>query len=193
MSQNKNQMLINAIDNAAVSMNMMLGSEVKVSNINFSFKEENKIVQYSNKLDKGVHILKTDMMGSLVSTSYLVLSPTDVKKILEKCLPNEALKTNNPENIALQEGFLLELDNIVTAGTITVFANQLDEMIYGDVPQLLVLDKINTNTYIDAEINAKGFKNCINAEVKVEDLDIELDFIWLFNDSFFKLLTEDIK
>ncbi|MDH5365750.1 MAG: hypothetical protein OEW67_02115 [Cyclobacteriaceae bacterium] len=189
MSQSENQILINAIDNAAASMNMMLGSEVKVSNINFSFKEENDIVQYSKKIEKGAHVLKTDMMGNLVSTSYLVMSPTDVNKIFEKCLPGEALKTNNSGNLAIQGGFLLELDNIVAAGAITVFANQLDETIYGDVPKLLIMNKLNINEYIDAEIIEKGFNNCINAVVHVENIDIELDFIWLFDDNFFKLLV----
>lgn len=190
MNQQKNQIISDAFDKAALSMQMMMGSEVDVIAVDCSFEKVNEVVQYSSKREEGAHVLRTDVNGSFSSMCYLVLSQTDVKKILENCLPEEVMVKDNAKNRGLQGGFLLELDNIVSAGAITIFSDLLDIIIYGDVPVLSVMNKNNINNYIKNEISNKGFNNCIRGTYQVKKLNIELEFIWMFDDVFFGLITE---
>ncbi|MBY0426214.1 MAG: hypothetical protein K2Q22_11300, partial [Cytophagales bacterium] len=49
-------------------------------------------------------------------------------------------------NQALNEAFLLEIDNIISASVITELSNALNLRIYGDVPKLF---KVNSKELID--------------------------------------------
>lgn len=189
MNHLKNQIIFEAFDNAALSIKMILGCEAKVSKIDFTFQQENGIVNYSDIENDAVHVLKTNIAGNFSGSSYLLLGPSDVDKIFKKCLPQKVLEKDSGKNSELKGGLLLEMDNMVSAGAVTVFSNQLDTMLYGDVPQLRVLSTIDANSYIASEISNNGISNCIKAVLQIDELDIELDFIWLFEDKFFEILT----
>lgn len=191
MSYMKTQIINEAMEKAAQSINMIVGCEAKVVKIDFSFPNIDGSIQYTNKTDQATHVLKTTIAGNLSGASYLILSPEDVNKIHLKCLPEEVVKTDNVKNKALKGALLLEIDNIVSASTVTIFANHMDQMIYGDVPKLMVLNSNQVNSFLTSEIENSGCPNCLNVMLQVDDLDIALDFFWVFEDSFFEQLLEN--
>jgi len=186
----KTQIINEAMEKAAQSINMIVGCEAKVMKIDFSFPNIDGAIQYSNKTEHFTHIIKTAVAGNLSGASYLILSPEDVNKIHLKCLPEEVVKTDNVKNKALKGALLLEMDNIISASTVTVFANHMDQMIYGDVPKLKVLKSDEVNSFLTSEIESTGCQNCLNVTLQIDDLDITLDFFWAFEGSFFKQLLE---
>ena len=186
----KNQTIDEAMQKAAQSFNMIIGCEAIVNKLDFTFPSKEGLVQYSSKIDVDIHVLKTEVAGNLSGTSYLILSPEDVNKIHKKSLPAEMLDKDNAKAMALKGGVLLEIDNIISAGAVTVFANHMDQMLYGDVPKLKVLSKEDINKYLASEIENLGHKNCLNAVLHVNDLDLTVDFFWVFEDAFFEQLLQ---
>ena len=80
----KTQILNEAMEKAAQSIHMLVGSETKVTKIDFSFPDIDGFIQYSNKTAHFTHVMKTSVAGNLSGASYLILSPEDVEKILSK-------------------------------------------------------------------------------------------------------------
>ena len=190
MNKVKNQIFYEALDNAALSMQMIIGSKINISRVDFSFHKEDGKSIYTEKKGLNVHVLRTDVIGNYSGTCFLLLDTSDVDAIHNKCLPKKIIEKDDIRSRGLKGGILREIDNMVSAAMVTVFANHLDSMIYGDVPQLTVLRSNNANSHIDAEVKENNFKNGFRALLQVEGLDITLDFIWFFEERFFNKLLK---
>jgi len=190
MSQIKTQVISDAMEKAALAVNMIVGCEAKVLKMDFTFPNIDGEIQYSTKTDPATHVIQTAVAGNLSGSSYLILSPEDVDKIHAKCLPENVVKSESAKDKMLKGALLLEMDNIVSASAVTVFANHMDEMLYGDVPKLKVLSRTGVNEFLASEIEEMNYSNYVNVALHIDQLDITLDFFWAFENSFFKQLLQ---
>lgn len=181
----KNQLFYEALDNAALSMKMIIGSDINISRVDFSFQKEGEKTMCTEKKGANVHVLQTDVVGNYSATCFLLLDTVDVKTIHDKCLPKSILEKDDVKSRALKGGILLEIDNMISAAMVTIFANNLNTTIYGDVPKLTVLREIDANDHINKIVLKKDFKNGFRALLQVTELDITLDFVWFFEEPFF--------
>lgn len=73
------------------------------------------------------YVITTELLGGLTGKSYLVLSHRDIGSLAG---------ATGLKDTVVQEAFLKELDNILSAAVITVLSNELNVKVYGDVPIL---------------------------------------------------------
>ncbi|WP_109830769.1 hypothetical protein [Reichenbachiella versicolor] len=129
-------------------------------------------------------LLKTEVIGEFKGVCYLIFSESEVEKISAKCLP-ASMKSDNPEQYTMmQQGFVTEIDNIVSAAVITEFANYLDCGIYGNVPHLEVLEASGIRKYLESETQKYDSLVHFKARFAGDELDIAPYFTWMFQDEF---------
>ncbi len=173
---------------AKSSMEQILQSPITLKKVAFGIDKED--VSKFRSEAKNVSLIKTELMGELKGSCFLVFSESDVEKINKACLPAEILNDDSPESKMMILGFLTEIDNMVAAAVITEFANFLGVDIYGNVPTLHVLDQGNVNEFLANETTSFDSVIHFKAIFKGEELDISPDFIWIFNEKFMDKIKE---
>ena len=134
-------------------------------------------------------LLKTEVIGDFKGVCYLIFSESEVEKISSKCLPAQ-MKADNPEQYSMmQQGFVTEIDNIVSAAVITEFANYLECGIYGNVPHLDLMPAEEIVGYLENEATKYDSLVHFKARFAGDELEIAPYFTWMFQGEF----TEQIR
>ena len=173
---------------AKSSMEQILQSPITLKKVDFGIDRE-EVSKFRSEADN-VNLLKTELLGELKGSCFLVFSESDVEKINKACLPAELLNDNSDESKMMILGFLTEIDNMVAAAVITEFANFLGVDIYGNVPSLHVLSQNKVNEFLANETTSFDSVIHFKAIFKGEELDISPDFIWIFNEKFMDKIKE---
>lgn len=153
-SETASQIINNGLAKAAFSLGQIIQSEVHIDAIDFAIEKTDDITLFTSKTNTSTHLLETVIKGEFKGVCYLVLSMDDVAKIQKKCLQASILESNAPNDIMMKKAILTEIDNMLSAAVITEFANRLNVNIYGDVPNLKVIEQDSVNKVIgkDAQI-----------------------------------------
>jgi chemotaxis protein CheY-P-specific phosphatase CheC len=169
---------------ASDAMQNVLQSPITIKRIDYDVEESGNSLQFCTKIDSKVHLLRTELKGDLKGVCYLVLSESEVEKILKACLPPSILEDPSAQNMMMRDGFLTELDNMVAAAVITQFADHLDVMLFGNVPSLIVKKPEEVNHYIKEE--SKDYHTILHFKAIFDgaELDISPDFIWMVQEDF---------
>ncbi len=142
------------------------------------------------------YLLKTEIKGELKGEAYLLFDELEAEKIVDSNLP-DSIKNNPIGKIKMTEAFLLEIDNIITASVITQFSNIFHKKIFGDVPSLKILGGNEINQFLNADSNKNLNVIYFNARFITENAEINPEFIWLLDDTFFeevkKLISDEKK
>lgn len=133
------ELMKNAMTKAARSFSMMLKKEVVAERIEVSSGE----AYNGYAKDRKVVLLVTSLIGNLTGKSFFILSEGDVKNIMHSVNQASGMMGDH-----LMEEVLKELDNILSASVISELANELDAEIYGDVPELHLIDSKSVEGYI---------------------------------------------
>ncbi|HSZ25325.1 MAG TPA: hypothetical protein VK766_06400 [Cytophagaceae bacterium] len=184
------------LSKAADSLSFFLKEKVLIQLLELKINSENySSLSFKNNLQKS-YLLTTNIKGDIGGKAYLVLSESEVEKVIEVNL-SDSIKNNLVEKEKMTDAILLELDNIITASVITQFANILQIKLYGDVPLLDVLEQNLLNPFLQ-ENNKDDFKVIyFNSRFITENLDINPEFIWLMDNNFFngvkKIVSDEKK
>lgn len=178
------EMINRGLDRAAVSLKMILNSQIEVTNVDFDIAVLDNEPQYSSKKDDRIHILRTELAGELRGICHLIFTSEEVGKIHRKCLPESVINSDNEDAQVMRLELLKEIDNIMAASVITEFANSLDVGIYGNVPSLHVMEAGEVNKYIHAESETLSPLIQFSSVFHTDDIDIKSDFIWLLEEEF---------
>lgn len=172
------------IAKAADSFSFFINDKVMIRllelKINF---EHNFPLSRKYPTDKN-YLLTTVVKGELKGESYLLFNEEEVNKIVEANLP-KSIMDNLAEREKMTEAFLLEIDNIITASVITQFSNIFQRKIYGDVPGLNILAGNEINKFLSENHNKELNVIYFNARFITNEIEIDPEFIWLMDDSFF--------
>lgn len=189
-SETASQIINNGLAKAAFSLGQIIQSEVHIDAIDFAIEKTDDITLFTSKTNTSTHLLETVIKGEFKGVCYLVLSMDDVTKIQKKCLQASILESNAPNDIMMKKAILTEIDNMLSAAVITEFANRLNVNIYGDVPNLKVIEQDSVNKVIGKD--AQEYKCLLHfkAVLHAIELDISPDFIWLLDDDFVKKIKQ---
>lgn len=189
-SETASQIINNGLAKAAFSLGQIIQSEVHIDAIDFAIEKTDDITLFTSKTNTSTHLLETVIKGEFKGVCYLVLSMDDVAKIQKKCLQASILESNAPNDIMMKKAILTEIDNMLSAAVITEFANRLNVNIYGDVPNLKVIEQDSVNKVIGKD--AQEYKCLLHfkAVLHAIELDISPDFIWLLDDDFVKKIKQ---
>lgn len=174
---------------AKSSMEQILQSPITLKKVAFGIDKED-ISKFGTGEAHNVSLIKTELMGELKGSCFLVFRESDVDKINKACLPAEVLDNDSAESKMMMMGFLTEIDNMVAAAVITEFANFLGVDLFGNVPSLHVMAHDKVNEYLANETTTFDSVIHFKAIFHGEELDISPDFIWIFNEKFMDKIKE---
>lgn len=183
------------LSKSADSLSFFIKGKVMINIFDLKLNEDNYSPMSRKYNVKKSYLLTTHIKGDIKGKAYLVLNEMEVEKIIDANLP-ESIKNDPIERVKMTDAFLLEIDNIITASVVTQFANILSCKIYGDVPSLNVMESNAINEFLSNDHSNDLNRIYFNSRFKTENVDINPEFIWLLDDTFFdsiKNLVSDEK
>lgn len=170
---------------AAESLSFFMKEKIALDKMDYSFNRSPEPSDFTSKHGDNVHLLITEIIGELKGVCCLIFNEEEADKLRQTALPPEI--TSNPAIMSeMQDGILLEVDNIISASVITQFSNILKHKVYGGVPQIKKLSRDMVNQYIREKLEDDMFIISFNTHFISQGLDFSPQFIWLFNESFAK-------
>ncbi len=170
---------------ATKSFEMILNSPITIENIKYN--EEGVDISRA-KENEICHVLKTELLGDLTGASLLIFSESEIERIVKVCLASN-MPADEEGQAIMKNGFIAEIDNILSSSVITEVANELDVFLYGGVPKPDMIEAGELNNYIDKE--SKSFKNTFQFKAVFHGTELEIspDFIWMFNSQVMEKLS----
>ena len=159
--------------------------EEDVSLLELEFEEILNIQQLSSLIvsEQTYYILTSQIVGELSAESFLIINQENAQLFWEIMLKHHPEKTNE-----MKDALLLEIDNILTASGVIVLSELLNIKIYGDVPNLRLLDQADMQVFIEQELQTFDFSLTYKAKLQSEESQVKLDFIWGFKKDFLELI-----
>lgn len=158
--------------------------DLKINSKEFSHLSKNESAQKN-------YLLTTNIRGEIGGKAYLLLNELEAEKLVATNLP-ESVKKNPTDKAIMTDAILLEIDNIITASVVTQFSNILQCKIYGDVPQLTILNSNEVGSFLSDKNSDNLNIIYFNSRFITNHVDINPEFIWLLDDKFFNSVKQVI-
>jgi len=114
-------------------------------------------------------------MGELKGKSFFKLNLEEANLLFAKNFP---VTEGKEPNKAIFDGFLLEIDNIITASVVTEFANKLSVKAYGGVPRILYTEDASQSELKNLE-SAESYFIKFSCRYKMKNMEFSPVFLWL--------------
>ena len=177
---------------AAESLSFFMKEDLGINELNFRINEN---IEWPNKTGENIHLLTTEVMGELPGVCYLIFSEGEANKLRDIALSVEI--RNNPELVAeMNDAIMLEVDNIISASVITEFSNILKRKIYGNVPNLELVNENRLKVLLNEKMNEDMYSINFKAQFMSSNINFSPEFVWLFDHKFLdsiKSLASDLK
>ncbi len=134
--------------------------------------------------DEELYVLVTEIKGEIPAESFLVFTPSNAKEIAKFMLPADVASQDE-----MIEAVLLEIDNILTASVVTQFSNFFNRKIFGDVPNLMKLNKEEAEHLIEMHMEKYDIRVSFRTSFIADNSNIFPEFVWLFDNT----LIDEIK
>ncbi len=177
------ELISTALANAADAFSKMAGEKVLVNQFNLIIAPPESSPLLPDASQEPLHILTTDVKGTIEGTSYLVFDAADTRRIFKVFAPGKEVAADGSLD-ELQQALLLELDNILSAAVITQLSNFLDIYIYGDVPGLRTMNCADALSCFGRETGHFDVFFHIQARFKSYQTNLQPVFIWFFKSDF---------
>lgn len=187
-----NELVDEALAQSVASMRDMLNIRMKKEYVNFGLGPLKRIQELDTLGRFKVHVIKVNFNGELKGAFYFVINAYEVGTINRACLPESVTSVLSAANKEMKIDFILEIENIIAALSITQISDLLGVQILGEVPKAQVLRGEEVNDYFREEnLNNKTAFH-LRAVLAGSDLDISPYFIWMMDQDFVDKLKENI-
>jgi chemotaxis protein CheY-P-specific phosphatase CheC len=174
----------NGFSRAAHSFSSLVARPIRITNSSsVLIRHDNDFSCFSE--EKGdLVVLTTQIIGTISGKSFLIFSEDESKEIF---------RTLKNSNQSMQEAFLLEIDNIISASVIAELSNSLGIEVYGDVPQLLRIHSRDLQGFMNGEIKRDDPSSMIlsNTTFHFEKERVHPQFIWKLSSKVFDIIPEE--
>jgi chemotaxis protein CheY-P-specific phosphatase CheC len=174
----------NGFSRAAASFSKLINRHVKILNTHSIIIRHDDDFSYISEEQGELRILTTQIIGDISGKSFLVFNNDESQEIFK------ALNTS-VINDKLNEAFLLEIDNIISASVISELANALNIETYGDAPRLVKIPAQDLRDFMRLEITQENPSSLIfcNTTFQFDGRErIHPQFIWKLNSKIFDLI-----
>jgi chemotaxis protein CheY-P-specific phosphatase CheC len=184
------QIIGTALLKARSSMEMILQTPINIQKIDFGFRED--IFESQVEEAEYIYVIKTELMGELRGASHLLLPDYEVQRILSNVLPASVMEDESENGKIMRDGFLTELDNMVSAAVISSLSDLLDINFYGHVPDMQIIKREEVDEFIDSE--SQNYDTIIHFKAIFfsEKLDIAPHFMWMTEQNLIDKLKSKI-
>lgn len=174
-------------ERAATSFSKLINKSVKISNSNSIFVLHDEDFSYISEEAGELYVLVTQIIGEISGKSFLIFNHYESQEIFKVISPLV-------RDASLNESFLLEIDNIISASVIAELSNALNLEIYGDVPQIIKVDSQHLQALIGAEVNKANPSSLIfsNTTFQFENSErVHPQFIWKMSSKVFDFIPAE--
>ena len=180
------EVLSSGIDKTAGSLGVMIDQKVEIMEIELK-QEPSFLLDTSEQNNGNMILLRTQLVGDISGLNYLLISEKEAKTISSAIFSEElAGDVGDIEDIMIE--FLMEVENVMAAATISELADKLDMSMFGDVPRLQSMSLKEISNIMNAESDQFGTTVQLNCKLSVPGLQIYPVYVWLFDKSFLKTL-----
>jgi len=170
---------------AATSFSKLINRPVKIVNSQSILVRHDDDFSCISEEHGDLYVLITQVIGDISGKSFLIFSQEESNEIFK------ALNTS-VSNETLNEAFLLEIDNIISASVIAELSNTLKLEVYGDVPQLTKIHARDLQDFLSGETTKEEPASMIFSNTTFhfgEKEKIHPQFIWKISSRIFDLIT----
>lgn len=178
------QIMSAGFERAAASFSSLIGRKVKVTRSQAILVHNDDSFSHLGDKTGDLYILITQIIGDVSGKSFLIFNNEESQEIFKSINLTSA-------NKALNEAFLLEIDNIISASVISELSNSLNVEVYGDVPKLIVKNAKELATFIRSEVGDENVSSMIfcNTTFQFDGKEkINPQFIWNLNSKIFETI-----
>lgn len=181
-----------ALSKSLASMQGMLNVRLRKDYARFGLGTIRPIPEFESLGRFKVHIIKVTLKGELGGALYFVINAYEVGIINKACLPEDVTSSLNHANKEMKNGFILEIENIIAASSVTEIADFLGVELLGAVPEVKILKGNEVNEYLREE--SLNYHSSFNMESVLKGIDLNISpyVIWMLDKSFVQKLKENI-
>ena len=177
---------------AAQAFSSITGGNVTINTSEYGMDDMSGTSSFCSSKGDNVHILMTKVKGEIEGGCFLLFSEEEVENLLDTSLPaGTEVQPHNRKMMA--DAFLIEIDNIISASVITQFANLLDRMLYGDVPNLHKMPENEVEDFITGFMNEQDSLLLFKTKFTADHIDMNPEFVWLMKTEFVEGVKELMK
>ena len=174
-------------ERAAGSFSRMINRNVRITSSQSVLVRHDNDMSYISEEEGDLYVLTTQIIGDVSGKSFLIFNQDE---------SNEIFQTLNPKihYQELNEAFLMEIDNIISASVISDLSNALDIEVYGDVPNLHKIHSRDLQPYMELEVKSDDPSTMIfaNTTFVFETHErIHPQFIWKLNSKIYDLIPSE--
>jgi hypothetical protein len=169
-----NNLIQKGLNRSCASLAFFLKEEVELEILNLSPYRTEQVI--SPDLFSKEIVLYSEIIGQLTGISYFKIDKKEAELLFRKNFP---LAEDATPNKALFDGFLLELDNIITASVVTEFANSLRVSAFGGVPHILYSGE---QSQPETAVNPKdSYLVNFTCRYKMKNIEFSPIFTWMMS------------
>lgn len=173
------------LERAAESFSKLVGGNVRVTDTSCVVLPVQGDLSGVDEESGDLIVLTTQVIGRISGKSFLVFSEREMEEIF---------RTLGSKNRVLEEAFLLEIDNIISASVIADLSNALGIEVYGDVPQLVHIHAHALRGFIRTEVAREDSSHMFCSKSTFhfdQSKDVHPQFIWKINSKVFDVIPLD--
>jgi chemotaxis protein CheY-P-specific phosphatase CheC len=178
------QIMSAGFERAARSFSSLVNKKVKVTRCKATVLHATEARTPLSEESALLYVLVTQIIGTISGKSFLIFSQAESEEIFSAInLPRS--------NEALNEAFLMEIDNIISASVIAELANALSLEVYGDVPVLVRIPAPDLNAFVTKEIGNDKHASVIlcSTTFQFDQHDtIHPQFVWSLSNRIFETI-----
>lgn len=161
-------------ERAARSFSNLINRKVKVTRCSSVMMQPSKGSQAFAEETGQLYVLVTQIIGDVSGKSFLIFSQDESEEVFKAMNLRKS-------NEALNEAFLLEIDNIISASVIAELSESLCIEVYGDVPELFRVAASDLKRFVATETGDDNHANVIfcNTTFQFDEREsIHPQFVW---------------
>jgi len=180
-------MLNKGFENAAHSFSKMINRKVRICTSQSVVIHHQSDFSYVSEDHDEVYVLITQLMGDFSGKSYLIISHEEAEEIFKSMSAQQAFDEK------LRDALLLEIDNILSASVISSISNEMNSVVYGDVPKLRKMHSNDLHDFLNEGHDSHEAYSIVYsvATFKFDNRDkIHPQFIWKLSSKVFDLIPQ---
>lgn len=173
-------------EKAALSFSKLINRPVKITNTQSILIRHDDDFSCISEEQGDLYVLVTHIIGDIAGKSFLFFNREESEEIFK------ALKSSMVSE-SLNEAFLMEIDNIISASVISEISNTFNLEIYGDVPHLNKIHSRDLQEFLTKEISKEDPSSVIfsNTTFQFDQKDrVHPQFVWKLSSKIFDLIPD---
>jgi len=180
-------MIIESLDKAAVSMEQMLKIRVKPKITGFGLGPIRRIPEFDDLGRFKVNLMKVAFRGEINGALYFVINNHEMDLINRVNLPESVVTTRSSQTKMMKHDFMSEIENLIANQSIAALSEFLGVQVIPEVPIIRNMRGDLVNDYLDNENEQIATEFYVKSTLQGVVVNISPHFLWLIDENFMRI------